>query len=137
MPGQRQTGVSRSSMVPGQARLKGSWRSGLLVSRAMALANAGARGGRPGAPMPVGGSALGTTCTAMWGMSVMRGTTKSASKEAHDLQAEVDARFTEGFDTADLQEAKALLGGASVKTHPRFVHPAVTSLARAPERPCS
>ena len=31
-------------------------------------------------------------------------------KEAHDLLAEVYAWFTEGFDTADLQEAKALLG---------------------------
>jgi predicted ATPase len=30
-------------------------------------------------------------------------------KEAHDLLAEVYAWFTEGFDTADLQEAKALL----------------------------
>ena len=27
--------------------------------------------------MPVGGSALGTMCTATWGMSVMRGTAKS------------------------------------------------------------
>jgi predicted ATPase len=30
-------------------------------------------------------------------------------QEAHDLLAEVDGWFTEGFDTADLQEAKALL----------------------------
>ena len=30
-------------------------------------------------------------------------------KEAHDLLAGVYAWFTEGFDTADLQEAKALL----------------------------
>ena len=30
-------------------------------------------------------------------------------KEARDLLAEVYAWFTEGFDTADLQEAKALL----------------------------
>ena len=30
-------------------------------------------------------------------------------REAHDLLAEVYAWFTEGFDTADLQEAKALL----------------------------
>jgi predicted ATPase len=30
-------------------------------------------------------------------------------QEAHDLMAEVYAWFTEGFDTADLQEAKALL----------------------------
>jgi predicted ATPase len=30
-------------------------------------------------------------------------------QEAHDLLAEVYASFTEGFDTADLQEAKALL----------------------------
>jgi predicted ATPase len=30
-------------------------------------------------------------------------------QEAHDLLADVYAWFTEGFDTADLQEAKALL----------------------------
>ena len=60
-----------------QASLNGSSRNGLPVSRAMALANAGASGGRPGSPMPVGGSALGTMCTAICGMSVMRGTTKS------------------------------------------------------------
>ena len=30
-------------------------------------------------------------------------------QEAHDLLAQVYAWFTEGFDTADLQEAKALL----------------------------
>jgi predicted ATPase len=30
-------------------------------------------------------------------------------QEAHDLLAEVYAWFTEGFDTADLQDAKALL----------------------------
>ena len=30
-------------------------------------------------------------------------------QEAHDLLAEVYDWFTEGFDTADLQEAKALL----------------------------
>ncbi len=34
-------------------------------------------------------------------------------KEAHDLLAEVYAWFTEGFDTADLQEAKALLDGSA------------------------
>jgi predicted ATPase len=30
-------------------------------------------------------------------------------QKAHDLLAEIYAWFTEGFDTADLQEAKALL----------------------------
>ena len=30
-------------------------------------------------------------------------------QEAHDLLAQVYAWFTEGFDTADLREAKALL----------------------------
>ena len=59
------------------ASLKGSWRCGLPVSRAMALANAGASGGRPGSPMPVGGSALGTMWTSNSGMSVMRATVKS------------------------------------------------------------
>jgi predicted ATPase len=33
------------------------------------------------------------------------------SVEAHQLLAEVYGWFTEGFDTADLQEAKALLAG--------------------------
>jgi predicted ATPase len=39
-------------------------------------------------------------------------------QEAHDLLARVYAWFTEGFDTADLQEAKALLeelGGLSAR----------------------
>jgi predicted ATPase len=31
-------------------------------------------------------------------------------QEAHDLLAPIYGWFTEGFDTADLQEAKALLG---------------------------
>ncbi len=34
-------------------------------------------------------------------------------KEAHDLLAPVYGWFTEGFDTADLQEAQALLGELS------------------------
>ena len=32
-------------------------------------------------------------------------------QEAHDLLTEVYSWFTEGFDTADLQEAKTLLEG--------------------------
>ena len=31
--------------------------------------------------------------------------------EAHQMPAEIDGWFTEGFDTADLKEAKALLEG--------------------------
>jgi predicted ATPase len=31
------------------------------------------------------------------------------NKEVHGLLAEIYGRFTEGFDTKDLQEAKALL----------------------------
>jgi hypothetical protein len=58
-----------------QPRLNGSSRTGRPVIAATAFANAGASGGRPGSPMPVGASALGTVCTAICGMSVMRGTT--------------------------------------------------------------
>ena len=50
-----------------QANLNGSSRGVLPVIWAMALANAGASGGSPGSPMPLGGSALGTMCTATWG----------------------------------------------------------------------
>ena len=57
-----------------QAGLNGSSRGVLPVICAMALANAGASGGRPGSPMPFGGSALETMCTVTCGMSVMRGT---------------------------------------------------------------
>ena len=35
---------------------------------------------------------------------------QNKTKEAHDLLAPVYEWFTEGFDTADLKEAKALLG---------------------------
>jgi predicted ATPase len=34
-------------------------------------------------------------------------------QEAHGLLAEIYGWFTEGFDTKDLQEAKALLEGVS------------------------
>jgi predicted ATPase len=34
---------------------------------------------------------------------------QSKSQEAHDLLAPIYSWFTEGFDTADLQEAHALL----------------------------
>lgn len=57
------------------ASLNGRSRGVLPVSLAIALAKAGARGGRPGSPMPVGGSALGTMCTAILGVSGMRATT--------------------------------------------------------------
>jgi predicted ATPase len=35
---------------------------------------------------------------------------QSRCKEAYDLLAPIYGWFTEGFDTADLQEAQALLG---------------------------
>jgi len=38
-------------------------------------------------------------------------------KKAHDLLVEVYAWFTEGFDTADLQEAKALLEELAQRPH--------------------
>ncbi len=58
-----------------QASLNGRARRRLGCRRAKALAKAGASGGRPGSPMPFGASALGTMCTAILGISVMRGTT--------------------------------------------------------------
>jgi hypothetical protein len=62
---------------PGSTQLEGQFAHRLAVSRATALAKAGASGGRPGSPMPVGASSLGTVCTAICGMAVMRGTAKS------------------------------------------------------------
>jgi hypothetical protein len=53
--------------------LNGISRNGLPVARRSAFASAGANGGRPGSPTPFGGSLLGTMCTAIFGMSVMRG----------------------------------------------------------------
>jgi hypothetical protein len=52
---------------PAQALAKsnGSLRKRLPVSLNRALAKAGASGGRPGSPMPVGGSFDGTMCTSM------------------------------------------------------------------------
>jgi adenylate cyclase len=43
-------------------------------------------------------------------------------KEAHQMLSEIYHWFTEGFDTKDLQEAKALLEslGSGVKKGPRF-----------------
>jgi hypothetical protein len=34
---------------------------------------------------------------------------KGKRQEAHELSADIDSWLTEGFDTADLQEAKVLL----------------------------
>jgi hypothetical protein len=78
--GDARTWLSMPASLEGlrsQASLNGNSRGVLPVNLATALAKAGASGGRPGSPMPVGGSALGTMCTAICGMSVMRGTTKS------------------------------------------------------------
>lgn len=69
-----QPGASAQCLNPvPQPSAKGSWRWRWPVSRASALAKAGASGGTPGSPMPLGGSALGTMCTATRGVSVMRG----------------------------------------------------------------
>jgi hypothetical protein len=57
-----------------QTILKGMLRNGFPVSFEIAFPNAGASGGRPGSPIPVGGSALGTICTEKVGTSVMRAT---------------------------------------------------------------
>lgn len=53
---------------------KGSSRGVWPLSLAMALAKAGANGGTPGSPIPVGASALGTICTEIVGISVKRAT---------------------------------------------------------------
>ena len=50
----------------------GSRRSRCFVSAKIALATAGAIGGVPGSPIPVGASALGTTCTSTSGISRIR-----------------------------------------------------------------
>src|SRR6185295_4840260 len=72
--GQRAQGPGREE-VAHYACGNGSSRGAVPpVARAIALAKAGASGGRPGSPRPVGGSALGTTCTAMRGMSGKRAT---------------------------------------------------------------
>ncbi len=68
-------GTAQVKALQVQAKLSGNPRGVLPVSLAIALANAGASGGKPGSPMPVGASALGTMCTAMRGMSVMLATT--------------------------------------------------------------
>jgi len=54
-------------------RSSGSLRKYLPVKQATALATAGAIGGTPGSPRPVGGSLLGTKCTATGGASLIRG----------------------------------------------------------------
>ena len=59
------------------ANLNGNSRSGLPVARRSALANAGASGGNPGSPMPLGGSSLGTICTLTIGASGIRSGGKS------------------------------------------------------------
>jgi hypothetical protein len=64
----------RSGDADAEARSKGSLRSRLPVSLNSALAKAGASGGRPGSPRPVGGSFEGTMCTSTCGMSFMRAT---------------------------------------------------------------
>src|ERR1700686_1853036 len=50
------------------ARLNGNSRTRLPVAAKIALQSAGAKGGRPGSPIPAGGASLGT----MW-MYVSRG----------------------------------------------------------------
>jgi hypothetical protein len=45
--------------------------------------------------------------------------TQGRAREARDLLMSIHSRFTEGFETADLRKAKALLGGMTVK---RRVH---------------
>ena len=55
-------------------RSNGSLRKRLPVRRNTAFANAGASGGRPGSPIPVGGSDDGTMCTSTCGISLMRAT---------------------------------------------------------------
>jgi hypothetical protein len=51
-----------------------------------------------------------TRRTARQGPATIATRTQGKRPKAHELLAEVYAWFTEGFDTADFQEAKALLG---------------------------
>ena len=70
----RVAALSRGSARPGLKQrgsaytTKGRLRRRLPVRAAIALAKAGASGGRPGSPAPVGGSAEGTMCTSTCGM---------------------------------------------------------------------
>ena len=52
--------------------LNGNLRSLFPVAANTALATAGAVGGSPGSPVPVGSAALGMMCTSMTGISLMR-----------------------------------------------------------------
>ena len=56
------------------ARVNGSVNTRWPVSFDQALATAGAIGGMPGSPMPVGFSVDGTMCTSTSGISLMRST---------------------------------------------------------------
>jgi hypothetical protein len=54
-------------------------------------------------PRPPNGTRWKSTCSWRWACR------RSARAAARELLAPVYARFTEGFDTTDLKEAKALL----------------------------
>ena len=65
---------ARRTGVPPYSRI-GRDSTGLPVRAKIALAIAGASGGRPGSPTPVGGSSDGTICTSTGGMSGILGMT--------------------------------------------------------------
>ena len=56
----RSRGAPPSNLSRSYAKLNGISRNRCPVSFAIAFANAGASGGTPGSPMPLGGSLLGT-----------------------------------------------------------------------------
>lgn len=68
----RPNGVRGAAAASGtHPRPTGSRRMRLPVAAKMALARAGATGGTPGSPTPVGASVLGTMCTSTAGASPM------------------------------------------------------------------
>ena len=56
----------------GNVSPKGRARNRLPVAAKIAFATAGATGGTPGSPIPLGGAIEGTMCTSTCGMSEMR-----------------------------------------------------------------
>ena len=63
---------ARMSIPPPQASRSGSRRRRLPVAAKTAFATAGAIGGTPGSPTPLGRSVLETMCTSTLGASCMR-----------------------------------------------------------------
>src|SRR5579862_1123992 len=72
--GRRREAFGRSHHRRQADSVSGSTRRRLPVAAAIAFATAGAIGGTPGSPTPVGLSVDGTICTSTGGISLMRST---------------------------------------------------------------